>query len=166
MRKVNARTAKEPLRQLAYCAVGLGVGLSLMMLSHAQPPGGAVAAAPPLVSIKELMEKTVTPATNTLWNAYEPPSDEQWPLLEEAAVTLLVAASVNAQGGTGPMDNAWVKDPGWQAFNQVMIAAGRDALQAIRARDHDALLAAGDVLYPPCEGCHLQFNPAVIAEHE
>lgn len=137
-----------------------------MMLSHAQAPAGAVAAAPPLVSIKELMEKTLTPATNTLWNAYEPPSDEQWPLLEEAAVTLLVAASVNAQGGTGPMDTAWVKDPRWQAFNQVMIAAGRDALTAIRARDHDALLAAGDVLYPPCEGCHLQFNPAVIAEHE
>jgi hypothetical protein len=24
------------------------------------------------------------------------------------------------------------------------------------------LLAASDVLYPPCEGCHQQFNPAVV----
>jgi hypothetical protein len=59
------------------------------------------------------------------------------------------------------MDSEWIKEPAWKAFNQVMINAGYDALQAIRARDHDALLAAGDVLYPPCEGCHLQFNPGV-----
>jgi hypothetical protein len=117
----------------------------------------------PLVSIKELMEKTITPATNTLWNAFEPPAEEaQWVALEEAAVTLLTASSVVALGGTGPMDDEWTRQPGWQAYNQVMIEAGHDALDAIRARDHDALLAAGDVLYPPCEGCHQQFNPGVI----
>jgi len=154
------------LRRLLCRTGGLAIGLMLAMLSEAQAPSGAAATAPPLVTIKELMEKTITPATNTLWGAYEPPSDDQWPLLEEAAVTLLVAANVNALGGTGPMDNEWVKAPAWQAFNQVMIAAGRDALAAIRARDHDALLAAGDVLYPPCEACHLQFNPAVIEQQE
>jgi hypothetical protein len=42
-----------------------------------------------------------------------------------------------------------------------MIEAGKQSLAAIRERDHDALLAAGDVLYPPCEGCHQQFNPGV-----
>jgi len=51
------------------------------------------------------------------------------------------------------------RDPAWAAFNEAMIGAGRDALKAIRARD--ALTAADDVLYPPCEGCHLQFNPGV-----
>jgi len=117
----------------------------------------------PLVSIKELMEKTITPATNTLWNAFEPPTEEeQWVALEEAAVTLLAASSVVALGGTGPMDAEWAREPGWQAYNQVMIDAGRDALEAIRERDHDALLTAGDVLYPPCEGCHQQYNPGVI----
>jgi len=117
----------------------------------------------PLVSIKELMEKTITPATNTLWNAFEPPTEEaQWQALEEAAVTLLSAAQAMSLGGTGPMDAAWVKEPAWQAFNQIMISAGRDALSAIRARDHDKLLAAGDVLYPPCESCHLQYNPGVV----
>jgi hypothetical protein len=44
-----------------------------------------------------------------------------------------------------------------------MIEAGKDALKAIRARNSEALIAAGDVLYPPCEGCHLQFNPGVAA---
>jgi hypothetical protein len=116
----------------------------------------------PLVTIRELMERTITPATNILWNAFEPPAtDEQWQALEEAAVTLLVAANVNSLGGTGARDNEWVREPAWREFNRVMIEAGKQSLAAIRERDHDALLAAGDVLYPPCEGCHQQFNPGV-----
>ena len=83
----------------------------------------------PLVSIKELMEKTITPTTNTIWNAYEPPiEEEQWTALEEAAVTLLAAANVNGLGGTGPMDDEWVQESSWKAFNQVMISAGQEVV--------------------------------------
>lgn len=132
---------------------------------HSQQPGGATADGRPLVSIRELMEKTITPATNTLWNAWEPPTeDSEWQALEEAAITLLVATQANALGGTGPMDNEWVREAAWQGLNQVMLNAGLDALRAIRARDHDALLEAGDVLYPPCEACHLAFNPGVVGQ--
>jgi hypothetical protein len=46
-----------------------------------------------------------------------------------------------------------------------MLAASEAALVAIRAKDHDALLKAGDELYPPCEGCHLVFNPAVVNQN-
>lgn len=144
--------------------IGIGLGLAFLMLPiGAQNSREFVADGRPLVSIKELMEKTITPATNTLWGAYDPPTEEaQWAALEEAAITVLVAANVTALGGTGPMDNEWVQQPTWKAFNQVMISAAYDALEAVRARDHDALLEAGNVLYPPCEGCHLQFNPGVI----
>lgn len=142
-------------------ALGL-IALAPLAVTTAQDSGDA-AGARALVSIKEVMEKTITPATNTIWGAYDPPTTEaEWQALEEAAVTLLVAANVTARGGTGPMDDDWVREPAWQAFNDVMINAGRDALAAIRARDHDALLTAGDVLYPPCEGCHQQFNPGVV----
>jgi hypothetical protein len=151
-----------PIRMLPIAA-SLGFGVTLLVLPVSGQDTDASTAARPLVTIKELMEKTITPATNTLWGAFEPPTtDEQWTALEEAAVTLLVAANVTALGGTGPMDNEWVKQPAWKAFNEVMISAGSDALKAIRARDHAALLAASDVLYPPCEGCHQQFNPAVV----
>ena len=118
----------------------------------------------PLVTIKQVMEKTITPVTNTLWGAPERPTDEEWAALEEASVTLLVAADEIAKGGAGPRDGEWASNPAWAAFNDVMTKAGLDALKAIQARDRDALAAAGDVLYPPCEGCHLQFNPAVIEE--
>ena len=119
----------------------------------------------PAVSILDLMEKTITPASNTLWGAYDAPADETaWQQLEEAAVTMIVATEVNALGGTGPSDDEWASSPAWQAFNSVMLTASQDALDAIRTRNHDALLAAGDVLYPPCEGCHLQFNPGVAGD--
>jgi cytochrome c556 len=150
------------IRLLAVCAA-IVVAVPLAAPISAQQRGASAGVFTPLVTIKELMEKTITPATNTLWNAYEPPTEEeQWVALEEAAVTLLAASNVNALGGTGPMDDEWVQEPSWKAFNQVMINAGLDALAAIRARDHDALLQAGDVLYPPCEGCHQLFNPGVV----
>jgi cytochrome c556 len=92
----------------------------------------------------------------------ETATDQDWAELEEAAITLLAAANVTAMGGTGPKDMEWVQQPAWKAFNGVMINAGRTALAAVRARNTDGLLNAGDILYPPCEGCHMQFNPAVI----
>jgi hypothetical protein len=140
---------------LIVCACGM-----CSIAGRAAEPSSA---ATPVVTVKEIMEKTITPATNTLWNVFESPTDEQWAALEEAAVTLLVAANSIAAGGAGPMDAKWAAAPEWQAFDRVMIEAGTTALRAIRARDREALISAGDVLYPPCEGCHMQFNPAVIA---
>jgi cytochrome c556 len=153
------RRSDHRSRPARFCAGVAALSLTLgfaALVVEAQEAG-------PLLSVKEIMEKTITPATNTIWNAYEPPSDEaQWLALEEAAVTLIVAAEAVGRGGSGPMDNEWAQNPAYQAFNQVVINAGVDALAAIRARDHDALLTASDVLYPPCEGCHLQFNPGVV----
>ena len=117
----------------------------------------------PQVSVMELMQQTITPATDQLWSAYRgPETDAEWREMENAAVTLLAASSLTGVGGTGPMDNDWAQDPAWQAYNQAMIAAGRAALDASKAKDLDALLAAGDILLAPCEGCHQQFNPAVV----
>jgi hypothetical protein len=163
---VAARRPVPPLAAALALAAGAAALVALLVgPALAQAPAGA-AAARPLVTIRELMEKTITPATNTLWNATDPPaSEEAWTALEEAAVTLLAAASVNALGGTGPMDNEWVKQPAWQPFNEAMISAANAALKAVRAKDHAALLAAGDILYPPCEGCHLQFNPGVVNQN-
>jgi hypothetical protein len=138
-------------------ALVLTLGLAGLVV-QAQEAGGES-----LVSVKEVMEKTITPATNTIWNAYEPPADEaQWLALEEAAVTLIVAAEAVGRGGAGPMDNEWAQNPAYQAFNQVVIPAGGRAGGGGGPRPHDALLTASDVLYPPCEGCHLQFNPGVV----
>jgi hypothetical protein len=46
-----------------------------------------------------------------------------------------------------------------------MLQASEAALQAIQAKDHTALLTASDQVYPPREGCHLQFNPGVVNQN-
>lgn len=136
----------------------------LIQASWAQPPAGA--GPQPTMPIKQLMETTITEASNALWAAYDPPtSGEQWSALEKAALALIDATKINAVGGTGPMDNEWAKQPAWKPFNDAMLAASEAALKAIRSKDHAALLAASDVLYPPCEGCHLQFNPGVVNQN-
>jgi malic enzyme len=117
----------------------------------------------PLVSVREIMELTITPATNKLWSAWEEPaSDAEWRQMEEAAITLLAASNLIALGGNGSMDMEWAQQPAWKTINATMIAAGQAALAASRNRDQQALLAAGDNLLPPCEGCHQLFNPGVV----
>jgi hypothetical protein len=166
-RKIRRGLASaSAIRRLSVAAgaAALLAGLATVPLvaqEHAMPHADGT----PVVSIKDLMEKTITTASNTIWAAYEPPaSDEDWLALEDAAITMLVASQVLALGGTGPMDNEWARDPAFKAFNTALITASASALAAAGARDHAALLAAGDALYPPCEECHLQFNPGAAAQ--
>jgi cytochrome c556 len=144
-------------------AIGFCTLISIGLTTEAQEHKGMAKELTPLVSIMELMQQTITPATNQLWSAWEEPSTpDEWRKMEEAAITLLAASSLTATGGTGPMDNQWVQEPAWQAFNTAMVGAGKAALAASRNMDQQALLDAGDLLLPPCEGCHQQFNPAVV----
>ena len=134
---------------------------ALLDAAWAQAPAGD--SSQPGLTTKQLMETTITEASNALWNAFDPPtSDDQWAALERAALSLIDAAKLNAVGGTGPMDREWAAQPAWKPFNAAMLEASEAALQAVRAKNHEALLAAGDQLYAPCEGCHLQFNPGVV----
>jgi len=120
----------------------------------------------PTMPTKQLMETTITDASNVIWNAFDPPkSDEEWAALEKAALALIDASKLNAVGGTGPMDKDWAAQPAWKPFNEAMLQASQGALTAIRAKNHEALLAASDQLYPPCEGCHMLFNPGVVNQN-
>jgi len=156
------RGARNVARKMGLAAITAALAIALAGTASTQPPGAAETPRP-TVPIKELMETTITDASNTIWGAYDPPaSSEQWAAIERAALALIEAAKVNAVGGTGPMDGEWAKQPAWKPFNDAMLQASEAALAASRAKDHDALLAAGDALYPPCEGCHKLFNPGVV----
>lgn len=156
------QATRRGVRRLAAFAAAVVIAGAPLNAQESDAGEAPIADGRPLVSVLALMEKTITPVTNTLWSAFDPPqTDEDWLRLEEAAVTLLVAANVLALGGTGPMDNEWAAHPAWVAYNQAMTTAAYDALVAIQTRNHEALLVAGDELLAPCEGCHLQFNPGV-----
>ena len=116
------------------------------------------------LSIMELMVTVITPATNTLWGVEDPQSDADWKVLEDAAVITVAAGQQVRQGGAGPNDNGWAANAEWQVMANEMSDAADDQLAAIRSRNLDALFDANDAIYPPCENCHLKFNPAVAAE--
>lgn len=116
------------------------------------------------MTILEIMETELTPATDVLWGAEESLNEDQWFVLGAAAERTLAIAHQLAKGGAGQLDNTWAKDPSWQAINNALIAATQQMIEAIKARNYDAFLDASDAIYPPCEACHKQFNPAVARQ--
>lgn len=118
----------------------------------------------PESSINELMLDVVTPATNTLWGVADPQTDADWNVFVVAASQVIAAGEQIKRGGSGPDDMTWAADPAWQAFADTLIAAANNARDAANAKNLDALFEANDVLYPPCEECHIQFHPGVGAE--
>lgn len=113
------------------------------------------------LSVLQIMESAIMPATNTLWDIYAPETDEQWQELREAAVATIDAAGLLEAMSDDPAAIATTA-PEFQAFNKIMREAANDALLAIDQRDVLALQKATEELYPPCENCHLKFNPGVI----
>lgn len=124
----------------------------------------ADSAAIPALSINTLMTDVVSPASNTLWGVADPQTDAEWLVLIDAASQLIAAGEQIKRGGIGPNDATWAADPAWQAFADTLIGAANDARNAAQTKDLDALFTANDVLYPPCEECHIQFHPGVDAE--
>jgi|GEM_PF-460940 len=119
---------------------------------------------PPMVTVMQMMESVITPMTNIIWGADDPKTDEDWRQLENASINVIAMGNLMRYGGAGERDQEWASNPAWQAFTTVMTNAAIDALSAAQNRDIEALFGAGDILYPPCEGCHLQFNPGVVGQ--
>lgn len=112
-------------------------------------------------SVNDVMISVIAPATNTLWGIDDPETDSDWQVFIDAADAVIATATAIKSGGTGPEDQEWAESPDWQAFTDRLIAAGIDARKAAQDKDVDAMYAAGDILYPPCEECHIQFHPGL-----
>lgn len=112
----------------------------------------------PDVPVREYMETVITPATDTIWGIDDPRTDEEWRVVDDAAVAIIEAMTGMQEGGTGPNDVAW------DNYMDIVIAAAQMTRQAVANRNVDGVYAAGDVLYPPCEACHLKFHPEVAGQ--
>lgn len=121
--------------------------------------GIAVAQVQPQLTLKQIMNAMITPATNTIWGAYQLETEAQWQAIENAALTVIAAGNLMALGGSAPGESELAQQAQWRQFNEQMIAAAREVLVAVAARDEEALSAAGNnALYPPCESCHQQYQ--------
>ena len=113
-------------------------------------------------SVNDIMLTIITPATNTIWGIEDPQSDAEWQVFIDAAVQLVDASNRIKDGGNGPNDSAWAKDPDWQRFADILVESGREIQVAARERNLDALIEiSNDKMYPPCEECHLMFHPGM-----
>ena len=113
------------------------------------------------LSVNDLMVTVVAPATDTLWGIEDPQSDQEWQVFIDAANAVIGAGAALRQGGAGPNDNRWAADPAWQAFVDQLVDAAEFAREAAANKNLDGMYTAGEIIYPPCEECHIQFHPGV-----
>jgi len=137
-------------------------------------------------TIKELMDSTVDPAADALWESVatvsdkngvdkrQPRTEEEWKDLRRHAITLIEAMNLVMMKGRHAAP-AGVKRPSGElsteqidallasdhetlvAFAQNMQKTTRVALAAIDKRDPAALFEAGSEIDRACEGCHMTF---------
>ncbi|HAK56805.1 MAG TPA: hypothetical protein DCP38_15200 [Acidobacteria bacterium] len=104
-------------------------------------------------SVMQLMDAMTIPASNAVFNVgrQPPETDEEWSALALSAVVL-------AESGNLLLIRDRARDEAaWTEASQAMVEAGAAALGAVEARDVDALLDAGDVVFGSCEACHATY---------
>jgi hypothetical protein len=117
--------------------------------------------ATPAISVNDQMVNFISPSANVLWAVEEPASDTDWRAIDDAAAAIIASGGEIRRGGSGINDLEWAAETDWQAYLDTLIRAAAAARDAAAARNLDALFQANDLLYPPCEECHLQYHPGV-----
>ena len=104
-------------------------------------------ASQPALTVKQIMNVLVTPTTSKIWGAADLKTDTEWLQVEHAALGVMAAGNLLSSGGAGPGETELAAQADWQTFNNRMIAAARQILEAVAAKDEEALFAdciAGD----------------------
>jgi hypothetical protein len=105
-------------------------------------------------TVKSIMETVVIPQSEILWRPGDPKTEKDWLRLENAAIAIQVASAMLNVPSTELSDQQYQRLPVWKTLSNEMRAASIVTLASIRSRDLDALIAAGNDLYTPCEACH------------
>ncbi len=115
------------------------------------------------VNMKDLMLNVIDPAADGVWDAvgtiatvegvFEkfPATDDEWAGVRSYAIQLAEA------GNLLMLPSRSNGSPEWIADAQAMMAESNRALQAIAARDKDALFTIGGDIYETCTSCHRKF---------
>lgn len=111
-------------------------------------------------SLEQLMEATVAPASDAIFDAAVwvngepvslPDTEEEWEQIEHGAITLAESANLILLPGRA-------KDWGdWRRFAHDMHNAARAAERAAINKNVDEVLQAGDRIYQACTNCHAKY---------
>lgn len=110
-------------------------------------------------TVRQIMNSIVTPTTAIIWGAYELEAESEWMDVKNAALSLIDAgALLNADGLQGE-ERLIAQEDAWKEFNAQMISAAEKVIEAVEAKDEERLFSVGnDLLYPPCESCHQEYQ--------
>lgn len=86
-------------------------------------------------------------------------TEQEWTAAGLASLNLIGSSSLITIAGTGPEDDAWVRDPRWRASAIDFRRASMDAGIAVRNRNADDLLLAANRIASACQSCHDNFRP-------
>ncbi len=153
----------------------------------APPPPPPAPEFRPTATIKEIMDSLVDRSADVLWESVatvvtqqgiddrRPRTDEEWATVKRSAVSLVEATNLllmdrkagkpgeksenpNIELSPAEIDVLLAKDPAtWKMFVKGLYDSAIPALNAINAKDADALLNAGEGIDTACENCHLHY---------
>lgn len=111
-------------------------------------------------SLEQVMEATVTTASNAIFDAVVwvngepvnlPKTEADWENVEHGAITLAESADLMMMPGR-------VKDWGdWRRFAHDLHNGARAAERAALNKNVDEVLQAGDLIYEACTNCHRKY---------
>ncbi len=168
------------------CALSVVMLLQLATVEAANPADAPAAPSQPDLTIQQLMDTKVDPSADVLWDSVafiattkgeedrRPRTAAQWDAVRRSALALLGAvdelavpgrrvASGARKPGPGELDTSAIQrliDSNPDAFARRargLRSAATQALQAIDARDADALMNAGGLIDEACEACHVAY---------
>lgn len=117
--------------------------------------------AEPVGTVRDLM-RMLDPSADAVWESVgfvitldgeteiAPADEDEWLRLESHAVTLMAAGRALEFPGRDA-------DAQWNGYARALVDAGRTALTALRARDKDAVMSAGEQITISCDNCHYQY---------
>jgi hypothetical protein len=119
----------------------------------------------PVASIKQLMESTVHPSAEVLFDSVgtiisvrgveeiAPKNEEEWATVQHSALTLAEAGNLLMMPGRAKQDSEWMK------LAQALVDVGVIAHKAAMSKNAEALFEAGGQIYEACLRCHSRYWP-------
>ena len=103
--------------------------------------------------VLKVVKGVIIPDSNIVFSVSNkaPKTDAEWAAVLKSAEKLVAGAQQLM-----PMGPDTGREP-WVQFTQSLGASARKAAAAAKARDADAVVAAGDEMFEVCENCHRMY---------
>jgi hypothetical protein len=146
---------------------GIGFVIAAERAARSAAPASApetAVVAPPVATVKQLMQGMVMPATAVNWDSVSttvsaagveermPRTDEEWAEVAANAAVLVESANLLLQPPRA------VDNDDWPKMAKAMATAGTKALEAAKAKSIDGILAVGEEINTTCDNCHERYS--------